>query len=52
MLEPQTLLAFSSDSGVQALQLGSGISFTSGIPTGWNDVVDLIRKTSQLNEEE
>ncbi len=34
----------SSNKGVYALLLGSGISKNSGIPTGWEIVLDLIRK--------
>lgn len=34
----------SSNKGVYALLLGSGISRNSGIPTGWEIVLDLIRK--------
>lgn len=41
-----TTLSFSiySNKGVYALLLGSGISRSAGIPTGWNIVTDLIHK--------
>jgi len=46
-----TSIAFSvySNKGVYALMLGSGISRSSGIPTGWEIVLDLIRKLAVLN---
>jgi len=48
-----TSIAFSvySNKGVYALMLGSGISISSGIPTGWEIVLDLIRKLAVLNNE-
>lgn len=48
-----TSIAFSvySNKGVYALLLGSGISRSSGIPTGWEIVLDLIRKLAVLNNE-
>lgn len=52
MLDPITSLSFSlhSSPGVFALLLGSGISKASGIPTGWDIVLDLIRKICILEE--
>lgn len=49
-----TSIAFSlySNKGVYALLLGSGISRISGIPTGWDVVVDLIKKLAVLNKED
>lgn len=43
-------LAFSvySNKGVYALLLGSGVSRSSGIPTGWEIVLDLLRKVARL----
>jgi len=43
-----TTLAFSiySNKGVYALLLGSGISRQAGIPTGWDIIIDLIKKLS------
>lgn len=53
MIDPMVSLAFSvySNKGAFALLLGSGISRASGIPTGWDIVLDLIRKTSKLQGE-
>ena len=47
-------LAFAvySNKGVYALMLGSGISRASGIPTGWEVVLDLIRKVAKLEGED
>ncbi|MCF4100063.1 SIR2 family protein [Gillisia sp. M10.2A] len=46
-------IAFSiySNKGIYALLLGSGISRNSGIPTGWEIVLDLIKKLSVLENE-
>ncbi len=41
-----------SNRGVYALLLGSGISISSGIPTGWGVVCDLIKKLAELHGEE
>ncbi len=43
-----TTLSFSiqSNRGVYALLLGSGISRNAGIPTGWDIIIDLIKKLS------
>ncbi len=48
-----TSLAFSalSNKGIYALLLGSGISKTSGVPTGWDIVIDLIEKLAILEKE-
>jgi len=48
-----TTISFSifSNKGVYALLLGSGISKNSGIPTGWDIVVDLIKKLAELEKE-
>ncbi|MBI5723750.1 MAG: SIR2 family protein [Planctomycetes bacterium] len=50
MVDPLLSLAFSmhSSPGVYALLLGSGVSRSAGIPTGWEVVLDLIRKISIL----
>jgi hypothetical protein len=50
MIDALVSLAFSvySNKGAYALLLGSGISRPSGIPTGWEVVVDLIRKVAKL----
>jgi hypothetical protein len=54
MIEPLVSLAFSihSNPGVYALLLGSGVSRSAGIPTGWEVVQDLIRKLALLHGEE
>ena len=50
MIDPMVSLAFAvySNKGTYALLLGSGISRASGIPTGWEVVIDLIRKVARL----
>lgn len=40
-----------SNKGVYSLLLGSGISRSAGIPTGWEIVLDLISKVAKLNGE-
>jgi hypothetical protein len=54
MVDPMTALAFSvySSKGVFALLLGSGISRSSGIPTGWEIVLDLIKKIAAIEGKE
>ena len=49
MIAPELALAMSvhSNKGVYALLLGSGISRSAGIPTGWEVVLDLIRKLAR-----
>lgn len=53
MLDPLIYLAFSANSykGIYALLLGSGVSTSAGIPTGWEIVKDLIRKVARLQGE-
>lgn len=48
-----TTISFSvfSNKGVYALLLGSGISNSSGIPTGWDVVIDLITKLAKINND-
>lgn len=48
-----TTIAFSiySNKGVYSLLLGSGISKSAGIPTGWDVTIDLIRKLAAQNGE-
>ena len=50
MIDPILSLAFSmhSNKGVCALLLGSGVSRSAGIPTGWEIVLDLIRKLAHI----
>jgi hypothetical protein len=49
-----TTISFSvySNKGIYALLLGSGISKSSGIPTGWDIVKDLIKRIATLENEE
>lgn len=46
VLDPVTALAFAvhASPGSYALLLGSGVSSSAGIPTGWTIVLDLIRR--------
>jgi hypothetical protein len=50
MIDPLISLAFSlhSSPGVYALLLGSGISRSAGIPTGYEVTLDLVRKVARL----
>ena len=54
MIDPILSLAFSvhSNKGIYALLLGSGISRSAGIPTGWEVVLDLIHKIASTNGED
>jgi hypothetical protein len=54
MIDPLVSLAFAvySNKGAYALLLGSGISRASGIPTGWEVVLDLIRKVAMIKGED
>ncbi len=54
MIDPMVSLAFAvhSNKGAHALLLGSGVSRASGIPTGWEVVIDLIRKVAALEGED
>lgn len=51
MIDPIQSLSFSiqSNPGVYALLLGSGISRSAGIPTGWEIVMDLLGKLAAAN---
>ncbi|HYC42988.1 MAG TPA: SIR2 family protein [Noviherbaspirillum sp.] len=53
MIDPINSLAFSmhANKGVYALLLGSGISRTSKIPTGWEITLELVRKVASLQDE-
>lgn len=53
-IDPLVSLTFSvqTNKGVYALLLGSGISRAAGIPTGWEIVLDLIRKLAAVQCEE
>jgi hypothetical protein len=52
-MDPLLSLAFSiqSNKGVYALLLGSGVSRSAKIPTGWEIVLELIRKLAVLSDE-
>lgn len=54
MIDPLTSLAFSvySGKGVYTLLLGSGISRAAEIPTGWEVMMDLIRKLAAVEGED
>ncbi|HPJ30098.1 MAG TPA: SIR2 family protein [Methanothrix sp.] len=54
MIDPLVSLAFSiqSNKGVYALLLGSGVSRSAQIPTGWEIVLDLIGKLAKLEGED
>jgi hypothetical protein len=54
MIDPLVSLAFSiqSNKGVYAVLLGSGISRSSGIPTGWDIVLDLSQKLAGAMSED
>jgi hypothetical protein len=49
MIEPAVSLALTLESnpGAYACLLGSGVSATSGIPTKWGIVLDLIRRVAR-----
>lgn len=53
MIEPMVSMAFSvySNKGAYALLIGSGASRAAGIRTGWEVVLDLIRKIAKLEGE-
>lgn len=50
MIDPVISLAFAmhSNRGVYALLLGPGVSWSAGIPTGWEVVLDLLRKLAHV----
>jgi hypothetical protein len=50
MVEPIVRIALSvhSNKGAYAVLLGSGVSASAGIPTGWQIDADLISKVAQL----
>ncbi|MCH7471495.1 SIR2 family protein [bacterium] len=54
MIDPLDSLTFTmqANKGVYALLLGSGVSRSAGIPTGWEVTLDLVRKLSVLKNEE
>jgi hypothetical protein len=54
MIDPLISLAFSiySNRGAYALLLGSGVSRAAAIPSGWEVVLDLVRKVAALEGED
>ena len=54
MIDPMLSLAMSmhANPGVYALLLGSGVSHSAGIPTGWDVMLDLIRRVAKLEGED
>lgn len=54
MIDPILSLAFSihANKSVYALLLGSGVSRSAGVPTGWEVVLDLIRKLAHVKGED
>jgi hypothetical protein len=52
VLDPRISLAFAihSNPGAYALLLGSGVSRSAEIPTGWEVVLDLIERVAQLSD--
>ena len=53
MIDPGHSLAFSiqSNPGVYAVLIGSGVSRATGIPTGWEVTLDLVRKLAAVHQE-
>ncbi len=54
MIDPILSLVFSVhyNKGVYALLIGSGVSRSAGIPTGWEVVEDLIRKLAHVKDQD
>jgi hypothetical protein len=54
VIDPITSLAFSvhANPGAYAVLLGSGVSSSAGIPTGWQVVEDLVRRIAHLRGED
>lgn len=54
MIDPLHSLAFSvqANPGVYAVLLGSGVSRSAGIRTGWDITLDLVRKLAQMQDED
>src|SRR5207302_5373703 len=53
MIDPLVSLAFAvySNKGAYALLLGSGVCRSAAIPTGWEVVLDLVKKVAKLEGE-
>jgi hypothetical protein len=54
MIDPLLSLAVSmhAQKGVYAVLLGSGVSRSAGVPTGWEVVLDLASRLARLSGEE
>jgi hypothetical protein len=54
MIDPHTSLAMAmhANPGVYALLLGSGVSRSARIPTGWEVVLDMIRRVATASRED
>jgi len=54
MIDPQVSLAFAlhSNPGAYAALIGSGVSVSAGIPTGWQIVLDLVSRLALVLGEE
>jgi hypothetical protein len=54
MIDPLLSLAYSvhSNKGIYALLLGSGVSRSASIPTGWEVVLDLVTKLAAMQRED
>lgn len=54
MIDPITSLTYSlaSNKGVYALLLGSGVSRTAEVPTGWDITLELIRQVATIQKED
>ena len=54
MIEPLLSLAITihSNKGCYAVLLGSGVSRSAGIPTGWEVILDLARRLARLRNED
>jgi hypothetical protein len=54
MIDPMLSLVFAmqSNKGVYAFLLGSGVSRSAEIPTGWEVVLDLVRKLAHIQSED
>jgi len=53
MIDPLHSLAFSiqANPGIYALLLGSGVSRSARIPTGWEITLDLVSKLAEVADE-
>lgn len=53
MIDPATALAFSvfENRGVYAVLLGSGVSRSAQIPTGWEVTLDLVRRVGTVRRQ-